>query len=246
LGAGASSTSWLAFNSPMLLAVRHGRAELGSVHPASLASRDKTPVVILLGGRSWRVVDLDWAKRTVDVVPAPDSGKSRWLGSGRPLSASLGRSIERVAAGGEPGCTLSRRASTRLQEIRGRLDFVDGYSMPVVHDAAGRTTVWTFAGDRANAMLAGSLRLGGLSVASTNGLALVVRDANASAVAAAITRIDPVKARPDVPSGLAAELKFSECLPPQISAAVIESRLSDCAALDEALRRPRRVITAAG
>jgi ATP-dependent Lhr-like helicase len=118
--------------------------------------------------------------------------------------------------------------------------------MPVVHDAAGRTTVWTFAGDRANAMLAGSLRLGGLSVASTNGLALVVRDANASAVAAAITRIDPVKARPDVPSGLAAELKFSECLPPQISAAVIESRLSDCAALDEALRRPRRVITAAG
>jgi ATP-dependent Lhr-like helicase len=44
-----------AFSSPMLLAVRHGRAELGSVHPASLARRDDAPIVILLGGRSWRV-----------------------------------------------------------------------------------------------------------------------------------------------------------------------------------------------
>jgi ATP-dependent helicase Lhr and Lhr-like helicase len=150
-----------AFSSPMLLAVRHGRAELGSVHPASLARRDDAPIVILLGGRSWRVVGVDWARRKIDVVPAPDSGKSRWLGSGRPLSASLGRAIERVAAGEEPGCTLSRRASARLAEIRGRLAFVDGSSMPVFRDAAGRTTVWTFAGDRANAMLASSLRLGG-------------------------------------------------------------------------------------
>jgi ATP-dependent Lhr-like helicase len=137
-----------AFSSPMLLAVRHGRAELGSVHPASLARRDDAPIVILLGGRSWRVVGVDWARRKIDVVPAPDSGKSRWLGSGRPLSASLGRAIERVAAGEEPGCTLSRRASARLEEIRGRLAFVDGSSMPVVRDAAGRTTVSGLVGYR--------------------------------------------------------------------------------------------------
>jgi ATP-dependent Lhr-like helicase len=116
--------------------------------------------------------------------------------------------------------------------------------MPVVRDAAGHTTVWTYAGGRANAMLASSLRLGGMLVASTDGLALEVRNADASAVAAAIARVDPAAARPEVPPGLAAELKFSECLPPQIVAAVVEGRLSDHAALDEALRRPRRVITA--
>src|SRR3984893_13085417 len=59
-----------AFSSPMLLAVRHGRAELGSVHPASRARRDDAPIVILLGGRSWRVVGVDWARRTADVLPA--------------------------------------------------------------------------------------------------------------------------------------------------------------------------------
>jgi ATP-dependent Lhr-like helicase len=160
------------------------------------------------------------------------------------LSASVARAIERVAAGDEPGCTLSRRASARLAGIRERLDFVDGSSMPVVRDAAGHTTVWTYAGDRANAMLASSLRLGGMSVASTDGLALVVRTADASAVAAAIAR-DPAAAQPEVPPGLAEELKFSECLPREIAAAVVEGRLSDRAALDEALRRPRRVITAA-
>jgi hypothetical protein len=47
-----------------------------------------------------------------------------------------------------------------------------------------------------------------------------------------------------VPPGLAAELKFSECLPPQIAAAVVEGRLSDRAALDEALRRPRVIMVA--
>src|SRR5438067_13883112 len=108
----------------MLLAVRRGRAELGSVHPAGLARRDDTPAVILLGGRSWRVVGRDWASRTVDVVPADDVGKSRWLGSARPTSGSLCRAIERVAAGGEPGCTLSRRASARLGKVMVRLDFV--------------------------------------------------------------------------------------------------------------------------
>jgi ATP-dependent Lhr-like helicase len=234
-----------AFSSPMLLAVRHGRAELGSVHPASLARRDDAPTLILLGGRSWRVVGLDWARRTVDVVPAEAAGRSRWLGSGRPLSASIGRAIERVAVGDAPGCTLSRRASARLAEIRERLDFVDGSSMPVVRDATGHSTVWTFAGDRANAMLAGALRAGGMSVVSANGLALVVRNADGSAVAAAIDRVDPTSAPPEVPPGLAAELKFSECLPPQIAAAVVEGRLCDRAALDEALRRPRRVITVA-
>jgi ATP-dependent Lhr-like helicase len=116
------------------------------VHPASLARRDDTPAVILLGGRSWRVVGLDWARRTVDVVPADAIGRSRWLGSARPLSRSLGRAIERVVAGDEPGCALSRRASARLEEFRDRLDFVDGSSMPVVCEAAGRTTAWTFAG----------------------------------------------------------------------------------------------------
>ena len=80
---------------------------------------------------------------------------------------------------------------------------------------------------------------------SANGLALVVRSVDASAVAAAIDRIDPMSVRPEVPPGLAAELKFSECLPPQITAAVVEGHLSDRAALDEALRRLRRLITAA-
>jgi hypothetical protein len=74
--------------------------------------------------------------------------------------------------------------------------------------------------------------------------ALVVQNAEASAVAGTIDRVDP-SVRPDISPGLAAELKFSECLPPQIASAVVEGRLSDRAAFDEALRRPRRVITAA-
>ncbi len=157
-------------------------------------------------------------------MPSPDIGRSRWLGSGRPLSASVSHAIERVVAGNEPGCALSHRASARLEEIRGRLDFVDGYSMPVVRDAAGRTTVWTFAGDRANAMLASVLRLRGMSVVSADGLALVIRNADSIAIAAAIARVDLTDALPEVSPELAAELKFSDCLPPQIAGPPQRSR----------------------
>ena len=59
-----------AFSSPMLLAVRHGRAELGSVHPASLARRDDAPIVILLGGRRSRC-------QTPKATSSTGSGSSR-------------------------------------------------------------------------------------------------------------------------------------------------------------------------
>ncbi|HEY2437146.1 MAG TPA: hypothetical protein VGH93_08185 [Solirubrobacteraceae bacterium] len=83
-----------------------------------------------------------------------------------------------------------------------------------------------------------------MSVASTDGFALVIRNADAGAVAAAIARVDR-SARPEVPPELAAELKFSECLPSADRHGGVEGRVSDHAAFDEALLRPRRVITAA-
>ena len=52
-----------AFSSPLMLTVHHGTAELGTVHPANLArSREDGAPVLLLGGRSWEVVEVDWPR----------------------------------------------------------------------------------------------------------------------------------------------------------------------------------------
>src|SRR5258708_31536724 len=71
----------VSFSSPMLLSVIFGRTELGAVHPLAVApSRDDGPIVILVAGRSWRVVDVDWPRRRVSVVAAQGEGRARWLG----------------------------------------------------------------------------------------------------------------------------------------------------------------------
>jgi len=74
-----------AFTSPMMLIVHHGAAELGTIQPASLpVSGDEKPV-LLLGGKSWKVTNIDWPRRRVDVIPVQGGGRSRWLGGGRNL-----------------------------------------------------------------------------------------------------------------------------------------------------------------
>src|SRR4051812_12170434 len=71
----------VSFNSPMLLTVMFGHIELGVVHPLGLAPpRDEQPIIILLAGRSWRVVDVDWPRRRVSVIAAESEGRARWLG----------------------------------------------------------------------------------------------------------------------------------------------------------------------
>jgi hypothetical protein len=49
----------VSFSSPMLLSVMQGHSELGTVHPLALTSpREGEPLVILLAGRSWKVMPL--------------------------------------------------------------------------------------------------------------------------------------------------------------------------------------------
>jgi hypothetical protein len=99
-----------------MLTVRHGAAELGTVHPTSLARSPATSAtLLLLGGRSWEVVEVDWPRRRVSVVPAEGGGRSRWLGSGRTLSARTSHAAERIVAGATPGSTEAvARAITEI------------------------------------------------------------------------------------------------------------------------------------
>jgi hypothetical protein len=119
--------------------------------------------VLLLGGRSWQVVEVDWPRRRVSVTPAMGGGGSRWLGGSRTLSARVCHAAERIVAGAAPGCALSRRAEARLAEVRVRLAFVDGRSLPVVADRGNQVRVWLFAGGLASASFERALAQSGLA-----------------------------------------------------------------------------------
>jgi ATP-dependent Lhr-like helicase len=234
-----------AFSSPLLLSVRHGVVELGSVHPASLA---RTPgqgsPILLLSGRSWKVANVDWPRRQVSVLPAETGGKSRWLGSGRSLPLSICRAEERIVAGTQPPCEVSRRGAHRLAEIRERLEFIDGHSLPLVSDAEGHVTIWLFAGTLVSASLASALTHNRAHIDEWNDVAVTVTGSRIEDATNMLAQVDATVAHPALPEDLLRTLKFGLCLPTALAEAVIVARTSRSGDLAEALSRSWRQIVA--
>lgn len=111
--------------------------------------------VLVLAGRSWVIVHVDWGRRVVQVEPTEAPGVARWSGSAQPLGAVIARGIREVLLGSDPaGVTLSQRGSERLAQLRSEHPWVRPDATCLVIDEDGRARWWTFAGWRANLWLA--------------------------------------------------------------------------------------------
>lgn len=230
------------FTGEPLFAVRHGRTELGLVHPLSFQVRRAGPVVLLLAGRGWEVSHVDRARRVAYVrATTRERGRSCWIGTGVPLGFALCRAIRRVLADGAPDVELSRRARGRLAEIRGDFDWVDAAGTAVVRDAAGASRWWTFAGLRANTSLGealGPLRRQG---AREENLSIRLRDgAGADDVRRRLDGEGAAAARVPVTDAAVESLKFSACLPPGLAGRTLRARGTDAEAVGACLREPVR------
>jgi ATP-dependent Lhr-like helicase len=211
------------FDTPPLLGVYWGPRDLGSVHPISLRRRNDEPVVLSLGGRSWRVTHVDYSRNTVHVVPAEEGGRSRWLGQSAPLSFALCQMIRRILLGEGDPLRWSKRAADAISEFRQQCPWVSPDGIVLLNDP-GRSTasLWTFGGLSANAQLA--VRAGADVIAIDN---FSIRLANREAFLRATERD---RGAHSATSGLAAanarRLKFTECLPQPLLARVESSRAS--------------------
>lgn len=233
-----------AFSSPMILTVFHGHLELGSVHPASLARPpgDAVPI-LLLGGRNWKVVDVDWPRRRVSVTSVESGGRSRWLGTGRMLPYSICRAQERIIVGEGPGCRLSHRAAGRLSDIRADWDFIDGRCLPLVSDGNGKVTAWLFAGGIVSASLARVLSQAGMSTMGWDDVSLTARTGEIDTFSRALSLVDPTTAHPALPEDIGSALKFGLCLPADIAEAVLTARTSRPEEVAATMARgPRRIL----
>src|SRR5450759_4124687 len=150
-----------------MLEVVFGRRVLGYLPPLSLAARPGPGgLVVLLAGRAWDVLDIDWQRKRVLVAASEMKGRSRWNSGGRTMSFPLARAHHDVVAGEDPPTVaLSQRATGKLAELRAAHAFAAPGSADrtyLVPDSSGRPVWWTFAGFRANsALLDGLPKLAG-------------------------------------------------------------------------------------
>ena len=83
-------------------AVLHGRQEVGGADLLMLMHKADGPRALALGGRSWRVTHIDWARRRCYVEPADLSARSFWQGALPPESLELSQARRSVLLGSTP------------------------------------------------------------------------------------------------------------------------------------------------
>ncbi len=233
------------FTAPPVFSVRHGREEIGlvpdetlMVRPAGLAGEGAG--VLVLAGRSWAIMQVDWGRRVVQVEPTDAPGVARWSGSAQPLGAVSARGIRQVLLGSDPaGVVLSQRGSAQLAQLRSEHPWVRSDATALVSDGCGRTRWWTFAGWRANLWLARAAAHLRQDVAAIDDLTVTL-DPSATLEQLRQAVSDATEESIDLTPWLTAEavdgLKFSECLPPSLATKVITRRLADPESTARALR----------
>ncbi|CAB4736226.1 unannotated protein [freshwater metagenome] len=230
-----------AFTNDPLFVARHGAIEIGYLHPISLLANDRSFATVLLAGRAWDIVGIDWNRKTVALSPSGGSGASKWMGDGVPLSGELCRSMREVLAGAEPdGVALSKRATAALAGLRAEAPWATADGTALVR-ADGKVWWWTFAGLRANASLHGAL--GDLRASSTGFDNLRMEVEYGASIEQLNQRLGEVEVDHLPASPLAAkgaeQLKFADCLPADLAFAIADARFGDSESLRTCLEERR-------
>lgn len=147
----------VSFSSPRSFSAMQGNTLLGHVDPLSLAARKEGPIVLALGGRSWRVASVDWTRDRVYVEPAEEKGASRWMGDGRGVSRAIATEVRAIVEHSMDSSdrVLTKRSAKRLAELceEQEATLVDS----PIRLANGSFEWWTYEGLASNLVLASKI-----------------------------------------------------------------------------------------
>lgn len=143
------------FSTPRMIEVRWGSREIGTVDADFLEAIQEEPgrSAFTLAGQPWQVLGIDWAAGVCAVAPAQDARSARW--SGRPgyLRYEHCQAMRSILTGERVDPAWSRRAQNVLGRMREEHGFLKDELSPMI-DAGEEITWWTFAGGKANGLLA--------------------------------------------------------------------------------------------
>jgi ATP-dependent Lhr-like helicase len=231
-----------AFVADPMYSVRHGRNEIGLIPDEGLiaAFQNKNgPPILLLAGRSWRVLDVDWKRRKVSVEPYDRPGKIRYPGVGQPLSFALCQSMAAVAGGEGLPVQLTQRAVDELVELRLETPSVGLDKTTLEFRADGSVRWWTFAGLRANIEIAARLAPIRDQVTQRSNLFIDLEPrAKIEDLETLLNREAPLSELLELADWATAGLKLAHVLPDEWAEEVALRRLADPEAVEAVLSKP--------
>lgn len=199
------------FSGSELLLAQWGSKDIGYIDPAGLVGAGEEKRV-LLGGRSWLVTSVDYARRLATLQPSDQPGKARWMGSSASLGFEAAQSIRLALREGVPEVVrLSRRAAALLEDLRDALPTSpDPY--PVIDLDGGRHRVWSYVGTiRNRSLMANCRRQGAIAMGPLH----VDFARHPGTVRAEQARYDPVDGEPMLVA-MRDCVKFADLVPPPL------------------------------
>jgi ATP-dependent Lhr-like helicase len=185
---------------------------------------------------------VDWQRRVAYVNATEMQGRSHWKGERPGLAFRLCQSIKQRLAGDDDCAMWSTRARQQLAAIRQEFVWLDTEGTVVLLDKHGRAEWWTFAGARANAMLASALSQGRPHRATYDSFTVTCEagaSRNTLTLALNKLRASEVQAMSVAVEERALEgLKFSACLPRDLALDMLRTRLGDPPAVQAILEQP--------
>lgn len=145
------------FSVPRVLKVMHGSYEIGTVDAWFAQQYDARPFRFVLAGRAWEVLTIHWRAGACLVQPAEAGTYPRWMGQPVLLSYAVCQSMREVLVDDSMYAPWSKRARDVITQLREEYVFLRESAAPLVSGDGG-VKWWTFAGGRANSLLAVLLR----------------------------------------------------------------------------------------
>lgn len=211
------------FATEPMISVRHGQREIGQIHPLTFAAL-KAGHPLALGGRAWRIVDVDWKRRIASVEPDSGAGRVRWMGDARPLAMEYCHACREVLTGAGHDDAWSSRARAAIARERAEHDFLHAAGT-TIHVEGGRIVWWTFAGMIANEQIAGWLRADRDLAVKADNMFVTTSEITAPEIADAIEALDgPPPFSEEGPRRLAERMKFRDCLPERLLVRLLRAR----------------------
>ncbi|MBV9997782.1 MAG: DEAD/DEAH box helicase [Verrucomicrobia bacterium] len=210
--------------------VLHGNHPIGTLDWLALASNDgsrRHPVI--LAGRSWDLLEIDWKKRRVFVTPSEGRGKVRWRGVRRGLTFVIAQRIRQLVLASGESTRWSARAKTEMANQKEQFHQVAGEAGRIYHDAAESRIRWsTFAGNALNEILGSVLERELKQELAWDDFEISFPAS--TDVTAIRTTVEELLGAPNLIERLPGsqelldQLKFSACLPPALAKRAVYGR----------------------
>ena len=235
------------FMSPPFFTVLHGKNELGYVDEHAFLGKEKDDSkVVLLAGRAWVVQHIDWKHHRVYVNATEIQGGAWWRGDAAGLSFRICQTIKDILGSSQMSPMWSQRSVNQIAKIRADHSWVEQKSQTFLVNRQSLIIWWTFAGLRANAMIAYGLQSEFSEKIGYDDLKITFRGIGVmSKVENAISKLQNKsieKLLPPVHKKALQGLKFSDILPSEMALSVLQNRLGDPLAVQRIMNQSICVI----